>query len=246
MMVDFRDPEAFGMYTFNDHAGYGALEVVQNALMWAVCEALGWLIAGDWVGVMRMIDDGEILDKTRTMYEYMLLAMLAELDKQGQLGPNSDVRNLGFIMAMYADESMSNRSQYKFPASRARRDGSYYGEDFVLCLVAYAARRNITMHGPPDIDETIARAEEETEQEDIVLPTRNKDPWDWVPSMKMYERRNSLVAYGGIPKVKIGGDALDITTFSSAERKRKSFNGTDPLTPNMIKSLKAGLLFGSE
>lgn len=28
--ADLRNPDFFNMYTFNDHAGYGVLEVVQN------------------------------------------------------------------------------------------------------------------------------------------------------------------------------------------------------------------------
>lgn len=50
-MYDVRDPDNFGMYTFNDHLAYGALEVIQNLMLdyeeasnwqeqWWVCEAL--------------------------------------------------------------------------------------------------------------------------------------------------------------------------------------------------------------
>ncbi len=53
-----RDPDNFNMYTFNDHAGYGCLEVVQNLFLdyvesaergwmeqWAVCEGFAlWLM----------------------------------------------------------------------------------------------------------------------------------------------------------------------------------------------------------
>ena len=30
--TDFRNPDIFGMYTFNDHFGYGIIEVVENAI----------------------------------------------------------------------------------------------------------------------------------------------------------------------------------------------------------------------
>ncbi|PYI09786.1 hypothetical protein BO78DRAFT_458957 [Aspergillus sclerotiicarbonarius CBS 121057] len=241
IMIDLRDPDAFGMYTFNDHAGFGALEVVQNAIldfrdavakgdwwgMWAVCEALGW------------IDDGGILDETNVLYEHMFIAMLAELEKQGQLGPNSDVRNLGFIMGMYASEATNTPSEYDDPDTQPG-SGTYYGEIFVQYLAAYATRRNVTIHGPSDLDESIAKAEEVTDPEDVVFPTGNKDPWKWVAAMKAYEKRNKGVAFGASRKSNVGGDSLDITTFSSAERKRKSFTKTDPLTPDMIKSIKEG------
>lgn len=32
-MMDFRDPDSFGMYTYNDHMAYGAVEVVQNMFL---------------------------------------------------------------------------------------------------------------------------------------------------------------------------------------------------------------------
>lgn len=51
--LDLRDPDGFKMYTFNDHAAYGCVEVVQNLLLdyvedagrgwreqWAICEGL--------------------------------------------------------------------------------------------------------------------------------------------------------------------------------------------------------------
>ena len=31
--ADLRNPDLFDMYTFNDHAGYGVLEVVQSLLL---------------------------------------------------------------------------------------------------------------------------------------------------------------------------------------------------------------------
>ncbi|PWY96182.1 hypothetical protein BO94DRAFT_570544 [Aspergillus sclerotioniger CBS 115572] len=260
IMIDLRDPDSFGMYTFNDHAGMGALEVVQNALldfrdamgkadwrgMWAVCEGLGWLVVGNWVAPMMMIDDGGILDETQILFEHMFLCMLAELEKQGQLGPNSDVRNLGFVMGMYADEVKTKRSDFEIPdpeiQTKSRKGVSYRGQNFVPYLVAYATRRNITMHGPSNMDEIIAEAEEEAEQEDVVLPTGNKDPWKWMAALKAYEKKNRLLGYGGIRKTQVGGDALDITTFSSQERKRRSFSKQDPLTADMIQSIKDGLV----
>lgn len=65
--LELRDPDNFGMYTFNDHAGYGCLEVVQNLFLdyveaaergwkeqWAVCEGLGILLLSSASSVMMM------------------------------------------------------------------------------------------------------------------------------------------------------------------------------------------------
>ena len=58
-LSDVRNPDAFGLYTFNDHHAYGDLEVVQNLFLdfeeaadnykeqWAVCEALAFFTARD-------------------------------------------------------------------------------------------------------------------------------------------------------------------------------------------------------
>lgn len=57
-----RDPDSFGMYTFNDHSGYGVLEMLQNLILdyeeaadnykeqWAVCEGLAFFLRTDTAG----------------------------------------------------------------------------------------------------------------------------------------------------------------------------------------------------
>lgn len=65
--LQLRDPDSFSMYTFNDHAAYGCIEVVQNLLLdyvevaergwreqWAVCEGLGLFLLSPMSGVMTM------------------------------------------------------------------------------------------------------------------------------------------------------------------------------------------------
>lgn len=63
-----RDPDSFGMYTFNDHLSYGVMEMMQNFFLdfedaagnlqqqWTVCEALGFFLATDASGaVMQLV-----------------------------------------------------------------------------------------------------------------------------------------------------------------------------------------------
>jgi hypothetical protein len=57
-----RSPDNFNMYTFNDHEGYGVLEILQNLMLdfeeaagnykeqWAVCEGLAFFIKTDIAG----------------------------------------------------------------------------------------------------------------------------------------------------------------------------------------------------
>ena len=65
--ADLRNPDLFDMYTFNDHGGYGVLEVLQNLVLdfaeadknlkeqWVICEAMGISFNdGDFLGPMTM------------------------------------------------------------------------------------------------------------------------------------------------------------------------------------------------
>lgn len=47
---------------------------------------------------------------------------------------------------------------------------------------------------------------------------------------------------GKTPRTPIGGDTLDITTWTSEERKRKSFDKKDPLGKAEIDAIKNGLV----
>ncbi|RAK73190.1 uncharacterized protein BO72DRAFT_480449 [Aspergillus fijiensis CBS 313.89] len=233
-MLNLRNPDAFDMYTFNDHAGYGAIEVAQNMLLdfqeaagnwkeqWAICEALALLFNTDSLDPMVGIDDGDLFGETMIILELMFLSMLADLEQQADA-----MRSDGFIEA---------------PEGKKKKK-TYAGEHFVPYLLAYGAKHNITMYGPSNIADIIAEAEEEAEEQNVELPAAAQDPWGWATCFKAYERKNKATAYGAGSRGKaaIGGDSLDITTYSPAERKAQSFNKKDPLTKDMIKALKDGM-----
>ncbi|KAE8316876.1 hypothetical protein BDV41DRAFT_573380 [Aspergillus transmontanensis] len=231
IMLDLRDPDNFSMYTFNDHSGYGAIEVVQN-MMLDFDEA-----SGKW---QQQIDDGDLFRETTILLEQMFLTMLAELEKEGQLEAHSDVHNIGLIMGLIASEANTLRSDGSINIKKSKAK-SYHGQNFIPYLLAYASKGNISMRGPSNIDEIIAEGEELSEQENVELPTAQKDPWKWGTAFKAY-KRNAVAPYGGRSRTVIGGDCLDITTYSSAERKKASFTKKDPLTADMIKKIKEGLV----
>ncbi|RAH41046.1 uncharacterized protein BO95DRAFT_374144 [Aspergillus brunneoviolaceus CBS 621.78] len=255
-MLNLRNPDAFDMYTFNDHAGYGAIEVAQNMLLdfkeaagnwkeqWAICEALALLFNTDSLDPMVGIDDGDLFGETMIILELMFLSMLAELEKQGQL---AHVRNLGWVMGMVTREADAMRSDGFIEApegmKKKKKKKAYAGEHFVPYLLAYGVKHNITMYGPSNIADIIAEAEEEAEEQNVELPAAAQNPWGWATGFKAYERKNKVTAYGAGSRSKaaIGGDSLDITTYSPAERKAQSFNKKDPLTKDMIKALKDGM-----
>ncbi|KAF7624367.1 hypothetical protein AFLA_008077 [Aspergillus flavus NRRL3357] len=234
-MLDLRDPDNFSMYTFNDHSAYGAIEVVQNMMLdfdeasgkwqqqWAVIEALAWLLSGDFLSPMVMIDDGDLFRETTILLEQMFLTLLAELEKEGQLEAHSDVHNIGLIMGLIAGEANTLRSD-GFINIKKSKAKSYHGQDFIPYLLTYASKGNISLRGPSNIDEIIA-----------------EDPWKWGTAFKAY-KRNAVAPYGGRSRTAIGGDCLDITTYSSAERKKASFTKEDPISADMIKKIKEGLV----
>lgn len=84
---------------------------------------------------------------------------------------------------------------------------------------------------PSDIDDIIADAEGEAEEDDVKLPSAKNDPWERQAAFKRYERESRIPYFSERHKTKIGGNSLDISTFSSQERKKASFTKKDPFTP---------------
>lgn len=74
---ELRNPDSFGMYTFNDHVGYGVLEMLQNLILdfeeaagnykeqWAVCEALSFFLHTDVSAAVTGYGSYSLLTKLR-------------------------------------------------------------------------------------------------------------------------------------------------------------------------------------
>ncbi|KAI1474121.1 hypothetical protein F4774DRAFT_401622 [Daldinia eschscholtzii] len=250
--LSLRDPDNFDMYTYNDHAGYGCLELVQNLILdyveaaergwreqWAVCEGLALWLLHPASGIMMMVDDGEFVEETMRLVGRMFLDMLAKLDDMGLVGDATDVKSLGTIMSIYL-----------VIASEVREVGVLEGEDededddsvdrkvfrpseFDEAILSYANRRGVTLQGPKNIDELTANLHGE-----VYLPKKNaKDPWGFTASLKSYEKQ-----YAKGKRHTIGGDDLDITTWTSSQRKEASYDHKDPLSKREIDALKKGLV----
>ncbi|KAI0198763.1 hypothetical protein F4808DRAFT_251282 [Astrocystis sublimbata] len=248
-----RNPDYFSMYTFNDHAGYGSLEILQNLLLdfeaaakegrgdgwreqWAVCECAAHWILHQEGGQFTQIDDGEAVLETLRLIGRMFLAMLAQLDAMSLLGDTTVVKSLGCTMAMYMDLASEFRktnalddAPRETTAAKAKKLQPDYFEDAVL---AYANKRGITLRGPEDIEDIKAEAEPLAGK--IELPAAGaKDPWGFKSELTKYKKTN-----GGL----IGGDKYDVTTMTSAERKAKSFEKKDPIDKKMQDAIKEGLV----
>lgn len=152
----------------------------------------------------------------------MFLTMLARLEREQLLqDQNSEVKNLGLIMALFiklaselrggslledGDEETVKKSSPRFKFKPSEFDGY---------ILAYANKFAITLRGPIDIDELVAELDT-----DAKLPASGQDPWGWNTALKSYSKDYAISPPMGGGKATIGGDSLDITTWSSAERKR--------------------------
>ncbi|KAL2867209.1 uncharacterized protein BJX67DRAFT_107911 [Aspergillus lucknowensis] len=196
MHTDLRNPDFFGMFVFNDFAGYGILEVLQNLVLdfveaednwkeqWAVCEAipLYWML-GDLMPFSML--DAETVRGTWSFIGHMFVTMLANLEARGLLKPDSEVRNLGVIMALY------------LPMADELGDVFDYDSDvfdslsFDAYILAYAKKYHIKLHGPSNLTELVSKIEDEFEGEDELqseLPAPSADPWKWAVAYKAYAK----------------------------------------------------------
>ncbi|KAI1099710.1 hypothetical protein F4804DRAFT_321071 [Jackrogersella minutella] len=250
--LQLRDPDNFDMYTFNDHAAYGGLEIMQNLFLdyveagergwreqWAVCEGLAlWLISPN-SGVMSMVDDGECFEFTIRLAGRMFLDMLAQLDNQDLVGDATDVKSIGTIMAMFLKIVPQMREVGILRGKRGSKT-KFQVDHFDDAILSYANQRGVTLQGPQDIDELTAKL-----NGDVKLPNKGtKDPWGWKAELKKYENKYSGLTGMMAQKESagIGGDALDITTWTSAKRKAANFDHKDPLGKREMDAIKKGMV----
>ncbi|KAI8944430.1 hypothetical protein F4801DRAFT_571691 [Xylaria longipes] len=248
-LANLRIPDNFDMYTFNDHAGYGSLEVLQNLFLdfeeaakdkrggwreqWAVCECVAHWLLQQTGQLFTQIDDGDGVHETMLLVGRMFLAMLAQLDELGLVGDATEVKSLGCTMAMYmalAAEMRGLSALGDGPRNESGTKGKKFQPDyFDDAILSYANKRGVMLRGPSDIEEIVAEAEG-----DVGLPAKNaRDPWGWKAGLKKYTKDRDG---------KIGGDHYDITTWPSAERKAASFNKKDPLSRKDMDALKKGMV----
>ncbi|XXG97885.1 hypothetical protein Hte_004199 [Hypoxylon texense] len=252
--LELRNPDNFSMYTFNDHAAYGCIEVVQNLLLdygevaergwreqWAVCEGLGLFMLSPMSGVMTTADDGDWVEETVRLVGRMFLNMLAQLDEKDLVGDATEVKSLGTIMAVYLTVASEMRAQFGILEHNGKKGTKKFKpECFDDAVLSYANQRGVTLQGPSDIDELTAKL-----NGDVELPKKGtKDPWGWKAALTKYTNR-----FGGITSMMakrhgsgIGGDAMDLTTWTSAERKAASFDKKDPLGKREMDAIKKGMV----
>lgn len=216
---------------------------------WAVCEASAMLYMSDALGPLNTIDDSSAVYATLVLAGRTFLAMLAQLEHLDLLKPDSEVKNLGFIMALYiklaATEDIIDLEDVIDEIKKNNGTDetfTFVRSNFPSHILAYAKKYNIKLVGPTDIDEVVEDLEDGAE-----LPERDEkpfgDPWNLSGATEEYFD-NYTGYYDGRKgwKTRPGGDTLDITTWSSADRKKASFDGKDPLGKEERDAIKKGLV----
>lgn len=181
------------------------------------------------------------------------MCMLAQFERVGILpdqSKHSAFPNLGLVMALFMDFAHSARDYgllesdkkvWLGPMKDKKKWQPHYYDRHIL---AYARKYDIALAGPRNINITITDA-----KADVELPTPESnntdkaDPFGFVKTLKKYKEEYSGITsfFTGKPSpTGIGGDSLDITSWTSAKRKSKAFDKKDPLSAGHRAALKKG------
>ncbi|KAH7119287.1 hypothetical protein EDB81DRAFT_914949, partial [Dactylonectria macrodidyma] len=193
---------------------------------WSVVEAMAIFVRVGDGSLMFMADDGQIISETASQIARMVLAALAALESDGMLSGNSR-SNVGWMIAMYITMASMFRDVSLIQGNRQLKAKlfKFWAGNFDLYLQAIAHRLNITIPDTENVSKNI----------EPTMPKGNgKDP-----SFAEYKRTSVAPGYAfrGAHRTKIRGDGLDITTWSSAERKQYNFDNKVPLPKKTIGSL---------
>lgn len=190
---------------------------------------------------LARIDDGERAGEFALLVGRLFLTMLARLEAQNLLDENSAVKSLGLIMALYIKLASEMRDgsllegDDKETIARPTRF-TWIPDQFDDYINAYATTYGITLRGLDNIDDLTAELDTE-----VSLP-RAEASWGCSAAFKSYQKNYAGSPPIGPSKSTIGGDSLDITSWTSAERKKYSFDKKDPLSAAMLKKIKEGMV----
>ncbi|KAK4233088.1 hypothetical protein C8A03DRAFT_39227 [Achaetomium macrosporum] len=234
-MAQYRNPDNFEMHTFTDHEAYGVMEVIENLLLdfveadsnwreqWAVCETLAFFLQTDLVEGLLMIDDPKWRVELVRLVSRAFLAMLARLERDHRLGPNSEVRNLGLIMSLFVKVGRDMSETYVLSGLK---------EDTVELR---GHDGSTTTHGITLPDVTL-----DLDTTEPLPPQTPDDPWNTAEAFRKYEKKHGRLR-GPLELPMIGGDEYDITTWDAARRKKASLTGHDPFSQRELIALRMGM-----
>lgn len=255
-MTNLRNPDTLNMHTYNDHAAYGVLEVVHNMLLdfdeawaagdaheaWAIVEGMALFLLLGSGSNMCMADDSDSVAETVGQICRMVLTALSMLyDKNNDKGKFKDgaiVYNLSWMLSLYlrvADEMRGN-SVLDRAATTVPKTFKYRAGNFDLYLRAFAKHLDVKIHGD-------TQSSHDADEKVRMPKLGGRDPWGWDKSFLTFKTAQATPDFGlgGESSATIGGDKLDISGWSSAERKKHSFDNKDPFPKDIAKKLKEGL-----
>lgn len=210
----YRCPDMFEMYIYNDFEGYGQIEMIENLIvahdkllkkgtdtkdLWTQMVSFGLFLTNAELDAVSMVDDGERYFELMELVGLAFLSALNELDLVGKLGPDSEFKDIPFIMGAFVNVA-------------AEHDSEDTG-DWTQYIVRYAIDKKIDL-----ITHKLKKLVEE-HKGPVSMPAKAGDKWGFKKKLRAYKSKHG----------KCGGHQFDITKMSAAERKRYAFDGKDPL-----------------
>ncbi|KAK0103968.1 hypothetical protein ONS96_005073 [Cadophora gregata f. sp. sojae] len=207
-----RDPDYHGMYIYNDYAGYGMTEVLENVLAefnkilykkdvsplkkWSYIEGLGfWLFVGDLYSLMMNDNSGGIRE-IFNMFVPLMITGLKLLAEHSLIAPDSAIPNVN-IFTLIVTEFLS-------------KDAGDFRIKNVEKIVQAADEAGMVWIFPKGIkfgEEDVQKLRESCE-------ARSKTP-DWKREWPSFKRDHP------------GGAQYDITKMSEVKKRQYSFGGDD-------------------
>lgn len=257
IMCDSRDPSLWSMDTFDDHAAYGTLEVIQNAVLdfehtlevrdrWTICEALGFFMPSDY-GAKRLntLSDRAYVQQTILLLGRMFLEMLAHAHEKNALTSyQCSIPNLDIIAALFLQLPSLFNLPSKPPGSEPfqhwRRDvqkPAWNPNLFQNYIYAYTLKFSIPLRGPKNLDQITSGCDPDVNLPEQVTESEDLDPFGFLPALDKYRRDWGWRLKRMSPREdkesllweEIGRDWLDITTWSPEAKKKASNDGKDPV-----------------
>ncbi|KAH7090730.1 hypothetical protein FB567DRAFT_626667 [Paraphoma chrysanthemicola] len=233
------DPDNFGMHIYNDFAGHGLQELMENLIIafdtslekkdddalkqiWATISALSLFLNEVEMGPFIGNEDGEKVSALAELMGFTFVRALAALDHAGELKTDTAFLDIPIVITSFLEWS---------------DDLPSYGiEGDALDWRSHAAAyfQKVKFDNEKGIATTAKLIEEaEPSDESDLTKKSGKDPWKWSKRLKEYKSNHGP---------KIGGTKYDITKMSRKERASHAFDGKDPLADIPEKELKAGNL----
>jgi hypothetical protein len=203
--IPHRDPDFFNMYVYNDFAGYGYQEVVENNMaefskiynskdgkteeLWTIVESMIWWMVEEPHAPWHMIDDGERSMFTHSLLGYMLLAVLNRIDQEGDFKPDSKYKDLSRVMTLWAKAAEDLGTNMNEDPLDDGKSGSKGGEAefggyagfnqvWFRYLLALAKEAGVPIEGVTDIEDQVEDWNSQIEGK-VKLPAKKADRFGW-------------------------------------------------------------------